>query len=316
MKEIIITTNEANQRIDRFLKKYLNKAPNSFIYKMLRKKNITLNGKKTEPEQMINEGDSIKLFLSDETIEKFREEIEIDSHLGGIDIIYEDDNLLLLNKPEGIISHKAKMYEDNLLDRAINYLIAKGDYVPRLEKTFTPALANRLDYHTSGLIIIAKNYPFLIAVNKALREGFITKRYIAIAKGELKKEVNRKSYILKNEEKNKVKTVSSSTVGAKEIRTRLSPIKISNGYSLINITLYTGRTHQIRVELKEMGLSLIGDDKYGDKRLNNKLGLHGQFLHCEKLIFNFTGEFSYLNQSFKSPLSIEREKIYRAIFKE
>ena len=162
MREIIIHKNENEQRLDRFLQKYLSKAPRNFIFKMIRKKNIKVNDKRANPETMVYEGDRIQLYISDETIEKFIvEKKPIKSQLTP-SIIYEDENILLINKEVGVLSHGAGgSFEKNIVDSMINYLIGKGDYVPRIEKTFTPSICNRLDGNTSGIIIGAKNYDSL-----------------------------------------------------------------------------------------------------------------------------------------------------------
>ena len=166
LQEIIIDKNENDQRLDRFLRKYLEKAPQGFVYKMIRKKNIKLNGERAHPESTIYEGDRIQLYLSDETIAKFiAEKKEIKSKLIP-HIIYEDDNIILINKPAGILSHGAtKDFEENIVDSMVSYLIEKGDYVPRIERTFTPSICNRLDRNTSGIIIGAKTYEALKTIN-------------------------------------------------------------------------------------------------------------------------------------------------------
>lgn len=159
MKEIIIDKNEHDQRLDRFLKKYLPNASLGFIYKMLRKKNIKLNGNKAQPEDVIKEGDIIQLYLSDDTIEKFASKPKEINKGKALNIIYEDNNIVLINKPKGMLSHgTGKSHENNVVDNLISYLYQKKEYVPRLEKTFTPSICNRLDRNTSGLIIGAKSY--------------------------------------------------------------------------------------------------------------------------------------------------------------
>lgn len=301
MREIIVNKNEDDQRLDRYLKKYLDDAPNSFIYKMIRKKNIKLNGSKAKPEDMIFEGDKIELFLAEETIEKFqKEKQEIRSNLIP-NILYEDDNILLINKPSGILSHGASSeeFEENIVDSMISYLIQKGDYVPRIEKTFTPSICNRLDRNTSGIVIGAKNYDALKDINRAIRNGSIGKFYKTIVRGELRDEFTDTAHLLKDEDKNMVSIEQYDVEGSKEIRTHIKPLKVRNGYSLLEIELLTGRTHQIRGHLSSLGYPVIGDRKYGDDSVNRKFNqdyeLDNQWLHAYKVEFNGLEELEYLN---------------------
>lgn len=301
MKEILIDKNESDQRLDRFLRKYLAEAPQSFIYKMIRKKNIKINDKRVKPETTIYEGDVVQLYLSDETIDKFMAKtVEIKSKIIP-NIIYEDDNIILINKPVGILSHGAgSEFEENIVDSMISYLIQKGDFVPRIEKTFTPSICNRLDRNTSGIIIGAKNYQSLKSINEAIREGQIKRFYKTIVKGNFNKEITAEGYLVKDEERNKVKIYENDLEGSKKIITNMKPLQNKNGYSMLEIELITGRTHQIRGHLSSMGYPVIGDRKYGNRETNFKFDeeyeLDNQLLHGYKVEFNgLVEEFEYLN---------------------
>lgn len=316
LREIIICKNENEQRLDRFLQKYFEKAPRSFIYKMIRKKNIRVNDKRAKPETIIYEGDSIKLYISDETIEKYlTKKKPIRSKLIP-NIIYEDNNIILINKEVGILSHGVgRGFEENIVDSMINYLIEKGDYVPRIEKTFSPSICNRLDRNTSGIIIGAKNYDSLKEINEAIKYMHINRFYKTIVKGKVDKEIKAEAYLFKDEDRNRVEVRQDNPDGAKKIITNINPLKYSNGYSLLEINLITGRTHQIRGHLSSLGYPIIGDRKYGDKRINEKFrekyGLDNQWLHGYKVEFHgLNNNLSYLNgKSFES----EPNKKYLAI---
>lgn len=301
MKEIIIHKNENEQRLDRFLQKYLEKAPRSFIFKMIRKKNIKVNDKKANPETIIYEGDKVQLYLSDETIDKFIvEKKPIRSKLIP-NIVYEDNNILLINKEVGVLSHGAGgPFEENTVDSMINYLIEKGDYVPRIEKTFTPSICNRLDRNTSGIIIGAKNYDSLKEINEAIKNTHIRKFYKTIVKGRVEKEMKAEAYLSKDEDRNIVEVSDMDAEDSKKIITNIKPLKYSNGYTLLEIELITGRTHQIRGHLSSLGYPVIGDRKYGNKSVNNEFreeyGLDNQWLHGYKVEFQgLKNELEYLN---------------------
>jgi 23S rRNA pseudouridine955/2504/2580 synthase len=301
LKEILVDKNESDQRLDRFLKKYLANAPQTFIYKMIRKKNIKVNDGRSQPETTIFEGDKIQLYLSDETIDKFTlKKTEIKSKLIP-NIIYEDNNIILINKPAGVLSHGAsKEFEENIVDSMISYLIQKGDFVPRIEKTFTPSICNRLDRNTSGIIIGAKNYQSLKAINEAIKNGHIRRFYKTIVKGNVKEEKREEGYLIKDEDKNKVEIYKDDIEGSKKVTTHIKPLQNKNGYSMLEIELITGRTHQIRGHLASLGYPVIGDRKYGDRKtnmtFNEGAGLDNQLLHAYKVEFNgLSEEFKYLN---------------------
>lgn len=321
MREIIIDKNENEQRLDRFLKKYLAEAPQGFVYKMLRKKNIKVNDAKAQPETTIYEGDRIQLYLSEETIDKFiAKKEEIRSKLIP-NIIYEDENIILINKPVGVLSHGAsKEFEENIVDSMISYLIKKGDFVPRVQKTFTPSICNRLDRNTSGIIIGSKNYQSLKAINEAIKSGMVRRFYKTIVKGNIKNEFTAEGYLSKDEEKNRVTVHEDDEEGSKKITTVIKPLKNKNGYSLLEIELITGRTHQIRGHLSSLGYPVIGDRKYGNREINKKFNerysLDNQWLHGYKIEFHgLHDELEYLNgKIFIGDLTGKASEIERDLF--
>ncbi len=302
MKELIINENETEQRLDRFLKKYLDKAPSGFIYRMIRKKNITLNDKRAKPEDRIEVGDKVTLFLADDTIEKFRTTMEEVYHEGNLEIITEDEHLIFVNKPAGVLSHGLKgkdAYEDNMVDRLINHLVKTKEYVPRAERTFRPAFANRLDRNTSGVMIGCKTYEGLKAVNDAIRDGNLRRLYMTIVLGRAK-DLSEEVYMVRNEKKNKTRIVPNYVEGAKTMETAMKVIDRADGFSLVEVELFTGRTHQIRAQLNAWKYPILGDPKYGRKKLNKKLQdelkKSRQLLHARTVILdNLEGDLAAWN---------------------
>ncbi|MDO5041088.1 MAG: RluA family pseudouridine synthase [Peptoniphilus sp.] len=321
MKELIVGKNDAEQRLDRFLKKYLEKAPLSVIYKNIRKKNIKLNDKRATPESILSEGDVIKLYMSDDTIDKFlRDKVNFKSSKFP-KVIYEDENIILMNKIAGVLSHNDSAgYVRNMVDMMIDYLIAKGDYDPRVEKTFRPALCNRLDRNTSGILIGVKNAEALRILNEQMRKGNVEKLYLTLVKGKTPEKFEDESYLVKDEEKNKVFSSREHRTGSKKSKTLFKRLEFSEDFSLLEVNLITGRTHQIRTVLKNRGFNIVGDVKYGDKALNEKFlkkyNYKSQFLHNYKITFNIEGEeLAYLKgKSFYSELPQLEKTILEDVF--
>ncbi len=322
MRQIKIDINEHDQRIDRFLKKYFSNGTKSFIYKMLRKKRIKLNGNRSNPEDIIVEGDTIEMYLSDETIEKFRTTEKAIKSSNHLDVVYEDENIVLINKPKNMLSHTSdsESSEPNTVDEFISYLYENGDYDPKLEKTFVPSICNRLDRNTSGIIVGAKNYNTLKEINSGLKNRTISKYYECIVKGSVSSNQKLEGFLSKSEYDNKVSISKERTEDSKEIVTHLKVIKKNDNYSLLEINLITGRTHQIRAHLLSIGHPVIGDLKYGNSKVNKyfkeNYKLDNQYLHANKIIFDgLSNGLEYLNKKqFISNVDSQMKLIKRDLF--
>lgn len=301
MKEMQITSNEHNQRLDKFLKKLLPKASSGFIYKMLRKKRIKLNRNKANPNDIINEGDKIQFYISEDTIKSFQNNKDVEDIPVTFGIIYEDSNILLINKPKGLLSHSASSKDDStVVKQLISYLHRKEEYIPSEEKTFTPSICNRLDRNTSGIIIGGKNHITLQIMNEVIKKDRIKKIYRCIVKGSLNSQRELEDYIVKDTKRNTVSISRNKTLNSKKIHTIIKPIKTNGSYTLLEVELKTGRSHQIRAHLSSIGYPIIGDTKYGDRKVNDffkkKYNLTTQFLHGHKITFlDVNPPLEYLN---------------------
>lgn len=307
MRTIEITSNDAGQRLDKFLTKKFKNMPQSLMYKYIRTKYIKLNGKRCEISSRLNEGDILTLYIKDEFFEPVPDEYDFLKAPVKLDIIYEDENIMLLNKKPGLIVHPDENYHfDSLIARVQHYMYDKKEYDPKNENSFAPALVNRIDRNTSGIVIAAKNAESLRILNQKLKDREIEKIYLCIAVGVFdKKQATLCDYLEKNESKNKVYVLKKPTPDSKTIKTKYKVLAEKNGFSLVEVDLLTGRTHQIRAHLASVGHPLLGDGKYGKNEINRKMGYKWQALCSYKLTFKFTtdgGILEYLNnKSFAIP---------------
>ncbi|MGB8454402.1 MAG: RluA family pseudouridine synthase [Anaerocolumna sp.] len=301
MKIIIVDKNEAGQRLDKLLVKHLNKASKSFIYKMLRKKNITLNGKKADGSEKTQLEDEIKLFLSDETIGNFSEVFHTTMVEYKFTVVYEDSNILVVNKPAGLLSQKAEKEDVSLVEHIISYLISTGQVTEGELQAFKPGICNRLDRNTSGLVAAGKTLLGLQTMSELFRERTVDKYYLCIVKGTIKEAQKISGYLKKDEKTNRVTITGKFVEGSEPIQTEYYPLKYNDNYTLLRVKLITGKTHQIRAHLSSTGYPIIGDGKYGNKVINSQLRkafhLEHQLLHSYQLVFpKLIGEFDVLSE--------------------
>lgn len=291
MRTLPIGKNEAGQRMDKYLKKYFREAGSGFLYKMLRKKNILLNGSRAEGKEQLKEGDQITLYLAEETIEKFRgkEKKNIDFPVIPLEIIYEDREVLLLNKPAGMLSQKASGGNVSLVEYLTGYLLSQGHVTPKELETFQPSVCNRLDRNTSGLILAGKTLAGLQELSRMLKERSMKKYYLCLVKGNVEKKVRCKAYLEKDGRTNQVRICQKETPGASLIETGYEPLARYGDATLLKVELITGKSHQIRSHLSSLGHPLAGDPKYGNAKWNQELkretGLSRQFLHSWEAVF-------------------------------
>ena len=295
MIEIVISKNQGNQRFDRFLRKYFENAPLSVISKNIRKKNFKINDKRAKNNDFVYEGDIVKMYISDENYNKWLTKTDFKPSDFNLDIVYEDDNIIIMDKDYGELTHAAskKDYGKNLVDNMLSYLY-NTEAFDMSDKTFKPAVVNRLDRNTAGLVIGAKNSEALRILNAAIKENKIDKYYLTLVSGEIKKDFKIDSNISKNENKNKV----IRSENGKNILTYFKLLDTNGKYSFLECKLITGRTHQIRYSLKENGTPIIGDRKYGLKAVNDeirkKFGINNQILLSYKLVFPKIEGLEYL----------------------
>lgn len=329
MQVLKVTSQEEGQRLDKFLCKFMTEAPKSFFYKMLRKKNIVLNGKKAEGMERLVKGDEIKLFLSDETIAGFKKEtpvtnIPVYNPCQMFDIIYEDDDILIINKPVGMLSQKADKNDISAVEYINAYLKKQSACTEGNNSTvFNAGICNRLDRNTSGLIVAGKTIKGLQSMNTIFRNRELKKYYLCIVKGKINSPERLDGYLIKNSSHNNVTITKHETEGSSRVITGYMPLQYgklgADIYTLLKVHLITGKAHQIRAHLKSTGHPLVGDAKYGYKDLyqtfKREFGLKHQLLHAWKLEFGISGNIpeKYHGMVFEAPLPEEFTNIMESI---
>ena len=301
MRILTVGKNDAGQRLDKFLTKSVKSMPQSLMYKYIRTKKIKVNRKRAEEKYVLCEGDEIQLFIKDEFFDSPENDTgALHTIKPKLDIVYEDENIILCNKRPGVLVHEDKEGKENTLILHIQaYLCQKGEYDPDSELSFAPALCNRIDRNTGGIVIAAKNAVALRVMNEKIKNNEISKFYMCAVHGKMKeKSKTLKGYLRKDSKNNTVEVRDTAFKGAKDIITKYKTVAERDGNSLLEVELVTGRTHQIRAHMSHIGHPLLGDGKYGVNREDKRGGYKYQALYSYRLRFDFnkdeTTELDYL----------------------
>ncbi len=312
MRTLYIKQNDAGQRLDKFLSKAVKAMPKSLMYKCIRTKKIKVNRKRTDIGYILNEGDTVEMFVSEEFFSDTATEQAFMKLTPHLDIVYEDENIMLLEKQPGLIVHSDDEEEVNtLIGHVKAYLYRKGEYKPEDEQSFAPALCNRIDRNTGGIVIAAKNAEALRVMNEKIKNDELSKFYLAAIHGIPKKKTDTlRGYLKKDSASNMVDISTSPRPGYKEIITKYRVIEESRDLSLVEVELVTGRTHQIRAHFASIGHPLLGDGKYGINRDDRKHGYKFQALYAYKLEFRFKTHGTVLDYLDKKSFSAQKSKIW------
>lgn len=293
MRILTVKKNDAGQRLDKFLSKSIKGLPMSLMYKYIRTKKIKVNRARTDQKYMLVEGDEVQLFIKEEFFESPEKDMgALETIKPKIEIVYEDDNLILCNKRPGVLVHEDKEGGENTLIMHIQaYLCQKGEYSPEDEQSFAPALCNRIDRNTGGIVLAAKNAMALRVMNEKIRNNEISKFYLCAVHGvPTKDSATLRGFLRKDSKNNTVEVTDNRLPGSKEIITKYRVLEKKGDCSLLEVELVTGRTHQIRAHLSHIGHPLLGDGKYGVNREDRQRGYKFQALYAYRLRFDFSDE--------------------------
>jgi len=313
MKEFQIKKNDAGQRLDKFLTKAVKGLPTSLMYKFIRTKKIKVNRARTEQKYVLQEGDVVQLFIKDEFFDSpERDDSALASIKPKLTVVYEDENIILVNKRPGVLVHEDDEGKDNTLIMHIKaYLYQKGEYDPNSEQSFAPALCNRIDRNTGGIVIGAKNAEALRVMNEKIKNDEISKFYYCAVHGKMPKKADTLTgFLLKDSDKNQVRIFDKQVKGSKNIITKYKVVTEKNGMSLLEIELVTGRTHQIRAHLSYIGHPLVGDGKYGVNKDDRANGYKYQALYAYRLRFDFDDDSGALGYLRGKEVKLSRDDIW------
>jgi len=317
MHSYILNDNDAGQRLDKFVTKTVRGLPLSLMYKYIRTKRIKVNGKRAHEKDILACGDVVEMYIPDAFFSDAPVKTEYERVKLVPEIVYEDENILLCDKKPGVLVHVGDEGDKNTADASERetllfalqaYLVQKGEYQPENEHSFAPALCNRIDRNTGGIVILAKNAPALRLINEAIRDGRVHKKYLCAVHGKTPAQATLKGWLRKDYKTKTVQVFDKSVPGGKEILTKYKNLSYAceRDLSLLEVELLTGRTHQIRAHLAHAGYPLLGEGKYGVNKGDKKIGYRFQALYSYKLSFDFTGELAYLNQQV---FTVKRENI-------
>ena len=313
MRIITVGKNDAGQRLDKFLSKAVKGLPMSLMYKSIRTKKIKVNRKRTEQNYVLKVGDEIQLFIRDEFFDNpEKDDGALSRIVPKLNIVYEDQNVMLLNKRPGVLVHEDEDGGENTLIMHVKaYLYGKGEYDPQNEQSFAPALCNRIDRNTGGIVIAAKNAEALRVMNEKIKNGELRKHYLCLVHGVPPKRTDvLHAYLRKNSKDNLVQVRDGYFEGAKEIITGYTVLERRGDESLLEVELFTGRTHQIRAQMSHIGCPLVGDGKYGVNRDDRARGFKYQALYAYKLEFSRTDNNTSLSYLEGKTFSIDKKDIW------